>query len=141
MRRLIFSEKKKKKKKEKKKNSINFIMPSTTNLSVSSSSWRLGWAAVCDCGIPWTFLLPFLRPGLVPRSDAHPTGDQEIAGSIVAGSGTILSWRLIMKYFTTVILSLLLIQEGQLSVSRERMFTSTGKPHRRLSISKKSVIR
>ena len=28
-------------------------------LSVSSSSWFLGWAAVCDCGTPWTFLLPF----------------------------------------------------------------------------------
>ena len=28
-------------------------------LSVSSSSWDLGRAAVCDCGTPWTFLLPF----------------------------------------------------------------------------------
>ena len=27
---------------------------------VSSSSWCLGRAAVCDCGTPWTFLLPFL---------------------------------------------------------------------------------
>ena len=26
----------------------------------SSSSWGLGRAAVCDCGTPWTFLLPFL---------------------------------------------------------------------------------
>ena len=26
-------------------------------LSVSSSSWCLGRAAVCDCGTPWTFLL------------------------------------------------------------------------------------
>ena len=24
-----------------------------------SSSWCLGRAAVCDCGTPWTFLLPF----------------------------------------------------------------------------------
>ena len=31
------------------------------DLSVSSSSWGLGRAAVCDCGTPWTFLLPFLR--------------------------------------------------------------------------------
>ena len=30
------------------------------DLSVSSSSWSLGRAAVCDCGTPWTFLLPFL---------------------------------------------------------------------------------
>ena len=29
-------------------------------LSVSSSSSCLGWAAVCDCGTPWTFPLPFL---------------------------------------------------------------------------------
>ena len=29
------------------------------DLSVSSSSWGLGWAAFCDCGTPWTFLLPF----------------------------------------------------------------------------------
>ena len=25
----------------------------------SSSTWGLGRAAVCDCGTPWTFLLPF----------------------------------------------------------------------------------
>ena len=29
-------------------------------LSVSSSSWRLGRAAVCDCGTSWSILLPFL---------------------------------------------------------------------------------
>ena len=28
-------------------------------LSISSSSWCLERAAVCDCGTPWTFLLPF----------------------------------------------------------------------------------
>ena len=28
-------------------------------MSVSSSSWGLGNAAVCDCGTPWTFLLLF----------------------------------------------------------------------------------
>ena len=26
---------------------------------VSSSSWCLGRVAVCDCGTPWTILLPF----------------------------------------------------------------------------------
>ena len=30
-------------------------------LSVSSSSWCLGRAVVCDCGTPWTFLLPYQR--------------------------------------------------------------------------------
>ena len=29
------------------------------DLSVSSSYWCLGLAAVCDCGTPWTFLLTF----------------------------------------------------------------------------------
>ena len=29
------------------------------NLSVSSSSWCLERAAVCDCGTSWTFLLRF----------------------------------------------------------------------------------
>ena len=29
------------------------------DLSVSSSSWCLGRAAVCHCGTPLTFLLPF----------------------------------------------------------------------------------
>ena len=29
------------------------------DLSVSSSIWGPGRAAVCDCGTPWTFLLPF----------------------------------------------------------------------------------
>ena len=33
------------------------------DLSVSSSSWGLGRAAVCDCGTPWTFLLPFFCCG------------------------------------------------------------------------------
>ena len=33
------------------------------------------------------------------QSDARPTGEQEIAGSIPAGSGNMLLWRLIMKYF------------------------------------------
>ena len=31
--------------------------------------------------------------------DALPTGDEEFVGSIPAGLGNILSWRLIMKYF------------------------------------------
>ena len=31
------------------------------------------------------------------QSDAHLTGDQEVAGSVPARSGNILLWRLIMK--------------------------------------------
>ena len=45
------------------------------------------------------------------------------------------------EIFSTVILPLPLIQEGQLSVSGERMCTSTGKLHRRLSLSRNSVAR
>ena len=30
-------------------------------LSVSSSFWCLGRAAVCDYGTPWTFLIPFFE--------------------------------------------------------------------------------
>ena len=33
------------------------------------------------------------------QSDARPTGDQDVVCSIPAGSGNILSWRLITKYF------------------------------------------
>ena len=86
----------------------------------------------------------------------RPTGDQEVAGSIPADVGNILSLNFIMKYFqldapsdwrpggrgfnpgrgrqhsfveidheifSTVILSLPLIQEGQMSVSGERICT------------------
>ena len=52
------------------------------------------------------------------------TGDQEVTGSTPAEVGNILLWRLIMKYFheifSTVILSLPLIQEGHLSVNERK---------------------
>ena len=51
-----------------------------------------------------------------------PTGDQEVAGSTPAEVGNILS-KIDHEIFSTVILSLPLIQEGQLSVSGERMCT------------------
>ena len=40
----------------------------------------------------------FLVPAPVAQLDACPTGDQEVAGSNPAEVGSILSWRLIMKY-------------------------------------------
>ena len=43
-------------------------------------------------------------------------GDQEVVGSIQARSGSIL-----LEIFSTIILSLPLIQEGQLSVSGKRV--------------------
>ena len=59
------------------------------------------------------------------QSDAFPTSDQDVIGLISAASSNILSWRLIMKYFL-YIFTRLLIQEGHLLVSDERMCTSTG---------------
>ena len=53
----------------------------------------------------------------VAQLDARPTGYQEVAGSTPAEVSNILSWRLII--FSTVILSIPMIQEGQLSVSGE----------------------
>ena len=38
-----------------------------------------------------------MKPASVAQSDASPTGDQEVAGPIPAGSD-ILSWRLILKF-------------------------------------------
>ena len=54
--------------------------------------------------------------------DAHPTGDQEVAGSTPAGSAILFRGDLIMKYFLRSF-SLPPIQEGPLSVSNERMCT------------------
>ena len=44
------------------------------DLSVSSSSWCLGRAAVYDCGTPtpWTFLLPFLSELVSSFELQHP---------------------------------------------------------------------
>ena len=58
------------------------------------------------------------------RLDAHPTGDQKIAGSDPPPRGRQHSFVEIgHEIFSIVILSLLLIQERQLSVSGERMCT------------------
>ena len=42
----------------------------------------------------------FNHTASMAQSDARSTVDQKIAGSIPAGSGNILLWRLIMKYFS-----------------------------------------
>ena len=52
----------------------------------------------------------------------HPTGDQEVAASTPAKIGNIVG-KIDHEIFSTVILSLPLIQEGQLSVSGKRMCT------------------
>ena len=57
------------------------------------------------------------------QSDTYPSGDQEVTGSIPAGSGNILIIATDLQTFSTLILSLPLIQEGQLSVSGKRKCT------------------
>ena len=53
--------------------------------------------------------------------DACPTCDQEVVGSTPAGSATFV--KIDLEIFSTVTFSLLLIQEGQLPVSGERLCT------------------
>ena len=66
--------------------------------AVSSSSWCLGRAAVCDCGTPWTFLLPFF-PTLywLPKLHKRPYKTRFIAYSSSCTT-TVLSKQLTMPY-------------------------------------------
>ena len=57
----------------------------------------------------------------VAQLDVHSTGNQEVVGSTPRRVGNILSLRFDPEILPTVILSLPLIQEGQLSVSCEKM--------------------
>ena len=61
-------------------------------------------------------------PVLVDQLNARPTGDQEVAGLTPAGRQHSFV-EIDDEIFSTVILSLLLIQKGQLSVSGKRMCT------------------
>ena len=65
------------------------------------------------------------RSASVAQSDVRTSSDQEVAGSIPTGFGNIFSW-IDHEIFSAVILPFPLIQEVQLSVSGERMCTSTG---------------
>ena len=63
-------------------------------------------------------------PASVAHLDGHMTGDQEVVdGFDPRRVSNILSWRFDYEIFSTVILSISLIQEGHLSVSGERMCT------------------
>ena len=47
-----------------------------------------------------TFIVCYMYlPALVAQLDAHPTGDQEVAGLTPAGSATFFGGNLIMRYF------------------------------------------
>ena len=61
-------------------------------------------------------------PASVAKLDAHLTCDQEVAGSTLVGSATFFHGDY-NEIFSMVILSLPLIQEGQLLVSGKRMCT------------------
>ena len=63
-----------------------------------------------------------VTPASVAQLDVHLTGDQEVAGSTPAGRQHSFV-EIDQDIFSTFILSLPTIQEGQLSVSRERMCT------------------
>ena len=59
----------------------------------------------------------------VAQLDARPTGDQEVAGSTPRRGRQHYFVEIYHEIFSTVILFFPLIQEGQLSVSDERMCT------------------
>ena len=61
-------------------------------------------------------------PASVALLDAHPIGEQEVVGSIPAGSATFFRGDC-NEIFSKVIFFLPLIQEGQLSVSGDKMCT------------------
>ena len=63
-----------------------------------------------------------LEPGRLAQSGASLTANQGVAGSS-PGLPTFFGWDLVMKQKSTTILTLPLIQEGQLSVTGERMGT------------------
>ena len=59
---------------------------------------------------------------MVAGSDVHLLGMRTVAGSILT-SGNIFSWKFGPEIISTAILSLMLIQVGQLSVTGESMGT------------------
>ena len=89
---------------------------------IGMQAWLDGYHQVdAQCKLPLIhYLLP---PGTVSQSDVRPPGMQMVAGSILMSGKNILSLRFGHEKFSTTILSLSLIQEGQLSVTDERMCT------------------
>ena len=73
-------------------------------------------------------------------SFAFLTGNQKVGG-LILWPCTILSLSPIMKYFSMVFLSLLLIQEVQLSELAKGCVLTTGKPLVSLRLFRKSVVR
>ena len=77
----------------------------------------------------WSFHLKFMKLAVgrpLWLSDACLTGDQKVTGSIPSGSWQHPFVEIDHEIFSMIILSIPLIQEGQLSVSGKRMCTNTG---------------
>ena len=73
-----------------------------------------------------------MAPGAVARSDARPPSMRMVTCSIITSAKTFFRGDLVME--KNAILPLPLIQEGQMSVTGERMYIkSTGKLPRRLA--------
>ena len=69
------------------------------------------------------YFLNLLQLASVAQMDARPTGDQEVAGSTPRRGSQHSFVEIDHEIFSTVILSLPLVQEGQLSVLGKRMCT------------------
>ena len=61
---------------EERANLSVFRICACLGLSVSSTSWCLGRAAVCDCGTPWSFLLDLIVS--VPECNYFPDNGRKI---------------------------------------------------------------
>ena len=86
-----------------------------------------GCSTVC-CEYSLHALQRGIQQASVALSDVHLTGYQEVTGSILCWvwQHSFMEIDHGREIFLTLILCILLIQEGQLSVSGERMCTSTG---------------
>ena len=84
-------------------------------------SWRVIWEKKNTSAF-WLIIEIIFKLASVAQLDGRPTCDQEVAGLTLLG-WHILSWKFDHEIFSMFVLSLPLIQEGQLSFSDERMCT------------------
>ena len=49
----------------------HYCETSLKHVSFVSFTWFLGRAAACDCGTPWTFLLPFFKQTMKSNHDTR----------------------------------------------------------------------
>ena len=81
-----------------KKNNVYPCKSQFYYIKVGFQGVKIIWACFRDViSVHSLSVYKLSRLASVAQSDACPTGDKEVAGSIPAGSGNILLWRLIMK--------------------------------------------